>query len=48
MNLTPTEGELLPDVVAGVTRVVSEDDEGGNGDAGEAGADAGPADGPGE
>ncbi len=27
VNLTPTEGELLPDVVAGVTRVVSEDDE---------------------
>lgn len=45
VNLTPTEGELLPDVVAGVTRVVSEDEEGGNG---EAGADAGPADGPGE
>ena len=37
VNLTPTEGELLPDVVAGVTRVVSEDDEGGNGDGGEAG-----------
>jgi DNA gyrase subunit A len=30
VNLTPTEGELLPDVVAGVTRVVSEDEEGGN------------------
>jgi len=48
VNLTPTEGELLPDVVAGVTRVVSEDEEagngngGGNGDAGAAteGADA--------
>ena len=37
VNLTPTEGELLPDVVAGVTRVVSEDDEDGNGDGGEAG-----------
>ena len=36
VNLTPTEGELLPDVVAGVTRVVSEDDEGDNG----AGAEA--------
>ena len=31
VNLTPTEGELLPDVVAGVTRVVSEDDEDGTG-----------------
>ena len=41
VNLTPTEGELLPDVVAGVTRVVSEDDEGGNGNGGDAGA--GPA-----
>jgi DNA gyrase subunit A len=37
VNLTPTEGELLPDVVAGVTRVVSEDDEDGAGDGGEAG-----------
>jgi DNA gyrase subunit A len=36
VNLTPTEGELLPDVVAGVTRVVSEDDEDGNGEGGEA------------
>ena len=44
VNLTPTEGELLPDVVAGVTRVVSEDDEGGNG-GGEAEAVAGTADG---
>jgi len=48
VNLTPTEGELLPDVVAGVTRVVSEDDEGGNGsgngngDGGEAAAAAEP------
>jgi len=41
VNLTSTEGELLPDVVAGVTRVVSEDDEDGNGDEGDAGA--GPA-----
>ena len=36
VNLTLTEGELLPDVVAGVTRVVSEDDEGDNGGGGEA------------
>ncbi len=41
VNLTPTEGELLPDVVAGVTRVVSEDDEDGTGGGMEAGA--GPA-----
>jgi DNA gyrase subunit A len=27
VDLKPTEGELLPDAVAGVTRVVSEDDE---------------------
>jgi DNA gyrase subunit A len=49
VNLTPTEGELLPDVVAGVTRVVSEDEEGGNGNGnggdGEAEAVAGTADG---
>jgi DNA gyrase subunit A len=31
VNLTPAEGELLPDVVAGVTRVVGEDDDNGNG-----------------
>ena len=43
VNLTLTEGELLPDVVAGVTRVVSEDDEGGNGSEGEADAGTGPA-----
>jgi len=47
VNLTPTEGELLPDVVAGVTRVVSEDEEGGNGN-GDAEAVAGAADGAGE
>jgi len=41
VNLTPAEGELLPDVVAGVTRVVSEDDEDGAGDGAE--AEAGPA-----
>jgi DNA gyrase subunit A len=41
VNLTSTEGELLPDVVAGVTRVVGEDDEVGAGAGGEAGA--GPA-----
>jgi DNA gyrase subunit A len=29
VNLHPEEGQLLPDTVAGVTRVVSEDDEGG-------------------
>jgi DNA gyrase subunit A len=29
VNLTAVEGELLPDTVGGVTRVVSEDDEGG-------------------
>ncbi|HEY2954658.1 MAG TPA: DNA gyrase subunit A [Candidatus Eisenbacteria bacterium] len=28
VNLTPAEGELTPDVVAGVTRVVNEDDAG--------------------
>ncbi|HYM81102.1 MAG TPA: DNA gyrase subunit A [Candidatus Limnocylindria bacterium] len=33
VNLAPAgEGELLPDAVAGVTRVVSEEDEGGEGD----------------
>jgi len=37
VNLTPAEGDLLPDVVAGVTRVVSEDDEDGSGDGGETG-----------
>ena len=37
VNLAMAEGELLPDTVAGVTRVVSED-EGGNGDAGMNGA----------
>jgi DNA gyrase subunit A len=31
VNLQSVEGELLPDAVAGVTRVVSEDEEGGNG-----------------
>jgi DNA gyrase subunit A len=41
VNLTPAEGDLLPDAVAGVTRVVSEDDDDSNGDGGEAGA--GPA-----
>jgi DNA gyrase subunit A len=41
VNLTPAEGELLPDVVAGVTRVVSEDDEDDTG--GGAEAEAGPA-----
>ena len=42
VNLTPGEGELLPDVVAGVTRVVSEDEEGGNGNGngGDGGAEA--------
>ena len=40
VNLTPSEGELLPDVVAGVTRVVSEDEEGGNGNGGDGGAEA--------
>jgi DNA gyrase subunit A len=51
VNLTATEGELLPDVVAGVTRVVSEDEEGGNGNGdvgGEAETVAGATDGPGE
>jgi DNA gyrase subunit A len=37
VNLTPAEGDLLPDMVAGVTRVVSEDDEDGTGDGGDAG-----------
>ena len=37
VNLTPAEGELLlPDVVAGVTRVVGDDDEDGTGGGGEA------------
>jgi len=48
VNLSePTEGELLPDAVSGVTRVVSEDDEGGVNGAPETGApEAGaPADG---
>ena len=40
VNLTPAEGELLPDVVAGVTRVVSEDE--GNGEVPENGANGGP------
>jgi DNA gyrase subunit A len=31
VNLTPAEGQLLPDAVAGVTRVVNEDDAGGGG-----------------
>ncbi|MBI5711407.1 MAG: DNA gyrase subunit A [Candidatus Eisenbacteria bacterium] len=39
VNLAMAEGELLPDTVAGVTRVVSEG-EGGNGDAGTNGAAA--------
>jgi len=43
VNLTPAEGELLPDVVAGVTRVVSEDDDTGNGGAAAGEADAAPA-----
>jgi DNA gyrase subunit A len=42
VNLAPAEGELLPDVVAGVTRVVSEDEGDGNGNGGEADATAGP------
>ncbi len=50
VNLTAAEGELLPDVVAGVTRVVSEDegngDVPGNGNGGEAAAE--PAETPGE
>jgi DNA gyrase subunit A len=40
VNLAPAEGELLPDVVAGVTRVVSEDE--GNGEVPENGADGAP------
>jgi hypothetical protein len=48
VNLAPSptaEGtvELLPDMVGGVTRVVSEDDEGGSGDAASDGAAAGAA-----
>jgi hypothetical protein len=30
VNLGAPEGEMLPDTVAGVTRVVSEEDEGGS------------------
>ena len=41
VNLTPAEGDLLPDSVAGVTRVVSEDDGNGNGGGGEAGPASG-------
>jgi DNA gyrase subunit A len=41
VNLTSSEGELLPDVVAGVTRVVSEDEGGGaNGNGNGAGPEA--------
>ena len=45
VNLSePTEGELLPDVVSGVTRVVSEDDDNGDSGAVEGGpAEGGPA-----
>jgi len=42
VNLAPAgEGQLLPDAVSGVTRVVSEEDEGG-GNGGEAAPDAAP------
>jgi DNA gyrase subunit A len=40
VNLTPAEGDLLPDMVAGVTRVVSEDDEADDGTGGGAGSGA--------
>jgi DNA gyrase subunit A len=47
VNLSePSEGELLPDVVSGVTRVVSEDEDNGDSGASEPGpAEGGPAEG---
>ncbi len=40
VDLKPAEGQLLPDTVAGVTRVVSEDGEVENGNGGDAGTDS--------